>query len=279
MKSISTLRLSSGRTVPVLGQGTWEMAEDETKRAVEIEALRKGLDLGMTLIDTAEMYANGAAEELVAEAIGDRRNEVYLVTKVLPQNATRQGTIEACERSLRRLRTDSIDLYLLHWRGAVPLEETFEAFHALKQAGKILDFGVSNFDVRDMEEALKLSNEVVTDQVLYHLNARGVDYDLLPWCQEHGISIMAYSPFGHDGNMLHNQAVKSIASRHSATPAQVALAWVLRQKGVIAIPKASNPKHVIENRAALELKFTEEDLKELDKAFPPPKRKSVLEII
>ncbi len=281
MKTIRTVGLSSGRSVPVLGQGTWGMAENFNKRSQEIEALRLGLDLGMLLIDIAEMYADGAAEELVGEAVAERRKEAFLVTKVLPQHATYHGTIEACERSLQRLKTDYIDLYLLHWRGAVSLEETFEAFQILKQSGKILDFGVSNFDVGDMEEAIALSesNEIVTDQVLYNLNARGIEWDLLPWCQERKISIMAYTPIGHDGKLLHHPLLKLIANRHSATPIQVALAWVLRQKNVIAIPKASHPEHVMENRAALELKLTDEDLRELDQAFPFPTRKEPLELI
>lgn len=281
MKAIKTVRLSSGKTVPVLGQGTWEMGDDIAKRPQEIEALRTGLDLGMSLIDTAEMYANGGAEEVVSEAIKGRRNETFIVTKVLPQNASRKGTVEACEKSLQRLKTDYIDLYLLHWRGSFPLEETFAAFRSLKKAGKILNYGVSNFDVSDMEEALALveKDEIVTNQVLYNLNSRGIEWDLLPWCQERKISIMAYTPIGSDGKLLNHPTVKQIATRHSATPAQVALAWVLRQRGVITIPKASNPQHVVANRAALDLRLTAEDLKELDQAFPPPSQKIHLEMI
>jgi diketogulonate reductase-like aldo/keto reductase len=283
MEGIRTLPLPTGRTIPVLGQGTWQMGEDPDKREEEIAALRHGVDLGMNLIDTAEMYGDGAAEELIAEAIAGRRDEVFLVSKVYPHNATREGTPRACERSLRRLRTDHVDLYLLHWRGSVPLAETLEAFQSLKAAGKILDFGVSNFDVDDMEEAFALSggDEIVTDQVLYNLEHRGIEWDLLPWCRERGIPIMAYSPIGHSGGekkeLLGNRTVKSIAKRHGVTPAQVLLAWLV-QRDVVAIPKASSPDHVRVNRAALEVKLTEQDFIDLDEAFPPPEEKIPLEM-
>lgn len=278
MAGIKTLPLPSGRLMPVLGQGTWEMGDDPDKRSDEIAALRTGLDLGMSLIDTAEYYTG--AEELIAEALGKRRKEIFLVSKVMPNHATLKGTIDACERSLQRLKTDHLDLYLLHWRGNVPLEETFEAFQTLKLAGKILDFGVSNFDVSDMEEAGNLSggNEIATNQVLYNLTRRGIEWDLIPWCNERRIPIMAYSPIER-GRLIDHPALQLIASKHSATPAQVALAWVLHQKGVVAIPKASHPEHVIENRQALELKLSKDDLKELDQAFPPPARKISLEMI
>jgi diketogulonate reductase-like aldo/keto reductase len=278
--AMRTVRLPSGKSVPALGLGTWEMGEDATKWEEEVEALRTGIDLGMTLIDTAEMYGDGSAEELIAEAVGNRRKEVYLVSKVLPQNASMRGTIAACEASLRRLNTDHLDLYLLHWRGSIPLEETFEAFQLLKQSGKILDYGVSNFDLSDMEEALRIpgGDKIVTNQVLYNLMRRGIEWDLLPWSQENKIPIMAYSPVER-GRLFHNSALKLIAERHGVTPAQVALAWVLRQKGVIAIPKASKPSHVIDNRAALEMKLTVEDFRELDEAFPPPSRKVPLEML
>ena len=275
--------LPSGRPIPVLGQGTWLMGENHRNRGIEIAALRLGLDLGMTLIDTAEMYGEGAAEELIGEAIRGLRAEVFLVSKVYPHNATRQGTIRACERSLRRLRTDYLDCYLLHWRGTVPLIETIEAFQTLRRAGKILDYGVSNFDVDDMEEAFALpgGGEIVTDQVLYNLEHRGIEWDLLPWCQQRGIPVMAYSPIGHSGTekkeLLGNRTVKLIAKRHGATPARVALAWLL-QRDVVAIPKASSPDHVRENRAALDLKLTKRDLMELDEAFPPPEEKIPLEM-
>lgn len=278
---MKTLPLPSGREIPVLGQGTWEMGEDPGKREKEIAALRHGLDVGMNLIDTAEMYGEGAAEELIGEAIAGRRDEVFLVSKVYPHNATRDGAPQACERTLRRLRTDHVDLYLLHWRGSVPLEDTLEAFQLLKAAGKILDFGVSNFDVDDMEEAFALSgDEIVTDQVLYNLEHRGIEWDLLPWCRERGLPIVAYSPIGHSGGekkeLLGNRTVKSIAKRHGATPAQVLLAWLL-QRDVVAIPKASSLNHVRENRAALELELTERDFIDLNEGFPPPQEKIPLE--
>jgi diketogulonate reductase-like aldo/keto reductase len=282
---VRTTLLPSGRPIPVLGQGTWMIGEDPSRHQSEIAALRLGLDLGMTLIDTAEMYGEGAAEELVAEAIADRREEVFLVTKVYPHNATRRGAVEACARSLRRLKTNYIDLYLLHWRGDVPLSETLEAFQQLKEKGRIRDYGVSNFDVDDMEEAsvLRGGDEIATDQVLYNLAHRGIEWDLIPWCRARRIPIMAYSPVGHKSaeqkRMLGHPNIRSIASRHDATPAQVALAWLLRQPDIVAIPKASRPEHVRENRAALEIELTAGDIKELDKAFPPPDRKISLEML
>lgn len=281
MKKIEAIRLSSGKLVPILGQGTWRMAEDSAKRVQEIEAIRTGLDLGMNLIDTAEMYADGRAEELVGEAIKGRRSDAFIVTKVLPGNATLSGTVEACERSLRRLKVDCIDLYLLHWRGAVPLETTFKALIKLKKEGKILSFGVSNFDVSDLEEANPIVQEaeIVANQVFYSLNSRGIEWDLLPWCQKHNTAIMAYSPLGGDGKLLRHPSLKSIASKHGATPVQVALAWVLRQDNLITIPKAGSREHVIENRGALDLRLTEEDLRELDQFFPPPSQKENLAII
>jgi diketogulonate reductase-like aldo/keto reductase len=280
-----TLLLPSGRSIPVLGQGTWRMGEDRAKRPAEIAALCLGLDLGMTLIDTAEMYAEGGAEEVVAEAVAGRRTEVVLVSKVYPHNATRQGAVEACGRSLRRLRTDYLDLYLLHWRGSVPLSETLEAFRSLKQAGKIRDYGISNFDQSDMEEASALpgGEEIATDQVLYNLNHRGIEWDLLPWCRARGIPVMAYSPVGHSPReqkgMFDHPSLKRVASRHSVTPAQVALAWLLREEGIVAIPKASSAAHIRENRAAIELRLIDEDLTELDQAFPPPHRKIPLKVL
>lgn len=285
MKEVRTTLLPSGRTVPVLGQGTYRMGEDPSRRSSEIAALRLGLDLGMTLIDTAEMYGEGGAEEVAGEAIADRRPEVFVVSKVSPHNATRRGAVEACERSLRRLKTDYIDLYLLHWRGDVPLSETLEGFQQLKQTGSIRDYGVSNFDVADMEEAFALpgGDEIVTNQVLYNLKYRGIEWELIPWSREQRMPIMAYSPVGHKSTeqkrMLGHKAVKSIASRHNATPAQVALAWVLREPDIIAIPKASRPEHIRENRAALDIELTARDLEELDQAFPPPDRKIPLEML
>jgi diketogulonate reductase-like aldo/keto reductase len=264
-------RLPSGEAIPSLGQGTWGMAEDARRRKDEVAALRVGFDLGMTLVDTAEMYADGAAEALVGEAITGRRDELFLVSKVLPENATRPGTVDACEHSLRRLGTDHLDLYLLHWRGNVPLEETLDAFAALVDAGKIRYWGVSNFDVVDMIELWGLDGgtKVATDQVLYNLTRRGIEYDLMPWCRNRNIPIMAYSPI-EQGRLLGHSELKSVAARHNATPAQVALAWLLRQDGVVAIPKAANVAHVRENRAALELHLTREDLAALDRAFPAP---------
>lgn len=279
---MSTIRLPSGRSIPRLGQGTWRMGEDPTQRLAEIAALRLGLDLGMSLIDTAEMYGEGGAEEVVGEAITGRRDEVFLVSKVYPHNATRRGAIEACARSLLRLKTDYLDLYLLHWRGAVLLGETLEAFQRLKEVGQIRDYGVSNFDISDMEEAIALpgGDEIVTDQVLYNLRHRGIEWDLLPWCRERRIPIMAYSPIEYSPRqqqgMLDHPRLRLIAARHNATPAQIALAWLLRQEDIIVIPKASRMEHVRENRAALDLKLTEEDLIELDRAFPPPSRKMPL---
>jgi diketogulonate reductase-like aldo/keto reductase len=274
------LRLPSGEAVPVLGQGTWGMAEDRRRRADEIAALRLGLDLGLTLIDTAEMYTDGAAEELAAEAIAGRRDEVFLVSKVLPGNATRRGTVAACERSLRRLRTDRIDLYLLHWRGETPLAETLAAFVELARAGKVRHFGVSNFGLADSQEWFRLAGAAATatNQVLYNLARRGIEYDLLPWCRERCLPIMAYSPV-EQGRLLGNTALKSVAGRRRATAAQLALAWVLRQPGVLAIPKAASPEHVRENRAALELELTTEDLAALDRAFPPPAKPRALEML
>lgn len=277
---IQTARFPSGRVVPVLGQGTWMMGEDGRKRAAEIESLRLGLDLGMTLIDTAEMYGSGRTEELVGEAIQGRREEVFLVSKVMPHNASTKGTIAACEKSLRRLRTDMIDLYLLHWPGSVPLEDTLEGFTRLMDAGKIAAWGVSNFDVDEMEElvALQGGDAVETNQVLYNPSRRGIEWDLLPYCQERQIPIMAYSPV-EQGRLLRHPALAEIARRHGATVAQVALAWVLRQEGMIAILKAGTPAHVRENRAALDLQLTADDLAEIDRTFPPPVRKQRLEIL
>ena len=268
---VRTTRLPSGEAIPSLGQGTWGMAEDARRRKEEVAALRLGIDLGMTLIDTAEMYADGGAEVLVGEAIAGRRDELFLVSKVLPENATKPGTVAACEHSLRRLGTDRLDLYLLHWRGNVPLEETLDAFAALVDAGKIRYWGVSNFDVVDMIELRGLTGgaDVAADQVLYNLTRRGIEYDLMPWCRKRGIPIMAYSPI-EQGRMLGHRALKSVAARHDARPAQVALAWLLRQDGVVAIPKAANVAHVRENHAALALRLTKQDLAALDRAFPAP---------
>ncbi|MES0089633.1 aldo/keto reductase [Mesorhizobium sp. M0030] len=278
--TIRTTTLPSGEAVQVLGQGTWKMGEDSRRRAGEVNALKLGLDLGMTLIDTAEMYASGGAEEVVAEAIAGRRDELFLVSKVLPSNASRTGVARACENSLKRLRTDRIDLYLLHWPGSVPLGETVDAFEALKKAGKIRHWGVSNFDTDEMEELTGLSSgdHVQTNQVLYNLSRRGPEFDLAPWSRQRGIPLMAYSPV-EQGALARNPRLETVAARHNATPAQIALAWVMAQPGVIAIPKASSQEHVRQNFAALDIELTAEDLAELDRAFPPPTRKRGLEMI
>ncbi len=273
-------RLPSGETVPVLGMGTWHLAEDPRRRKTEIAALQLGIDLGMSLIDTAEMYGNGASEQLVGEALTGRRDEVFLVSKVLPNHASRDETIAACEGSLRRLRTDHLDLYLLHWRGPVPLEQTVEAFATLVHAGKITHWGVSNFDVSDMDE-LTLAREggaVTTDQVLYNLAHRGIEWDLLPWCRTRHIPIMAYSPI-QQGRLLAHPVIRRIAVRHDASPAEIALAWVIRQDGVIAIPQAGTPEHVREDRDALDVHLTKEDLRELNEVFSPPTSKQELDVI
>jgi diketogulonate reductase-like aldo/keto reductase len=278
--TVPEVNLPSGETIPVLGQGTWHMAEDPGRRRHEIAALRLGLDLGMTLIDTAEMYADGGAEQLVAEAIQGRRDDVFLVSKVLPHNASQRGTILACQRSLSRIRTDRLDLYLLHWRGDIPLEETLDAFFELRRTGLIRYWGVSNFDTDDMEELVALpgGGDVATNQVLYNLTRRGIEYDLLPWCQQRKIPIMAYSPI-EQGRLLGHPVLDAIAARHQATVAQVALAWVIREDGVMAIPRAGTPEHVRENHDALQVHLTRKDLAELDRAFPPPTKKRPLEMI
>jgi diketogulonate reductase-like aldo/keto reductase len=281
LRMTRTVRLPDGTQVPALGQGTWHMGERRGAARAEADALRLGLDLGMTLIDTAEMYGEGAAEEVVAEAIAGRRDQVFLVSKVYPHNASSAGVPAACARSLRRLRTDRIDLYLLHWRGGVPLEETVAAFEALRAKGQILRWGVSNLDTDDMEELLEAPHgeACATDQVLYNPATRGIEFDLLPWCRQHNMPLMAYSPVGQGGGLLRNRALVEIARRHNATPAQIALAWCLRHPDVIAIPKAVQPDHVRENAAAAEIRLTHEDLAAIDAALPPPKRKQPLGIL
>ena len=279
---IRTIALPDGERIPVLGIGTWNMGEKRQKRADEIAALQTAIDLGMTVVDTAEMYGGGKAEELVAEALGARRSDIFLVSKVMPQHATRRGTISSCEASLRRLKTDRLDMYLLHWRGSVPLEETLEAFQRLQRDGKIRHWGVSNFDADDMEEleglTIRGGSSASTNQVLFNLMRRGIEYDLLSWCQTRGIPVMAYSPL-EQGLLAGHKTLAAIAERLTATPAQVALAWVLQRPGVMAIPKAGDADHVRENRGALELELAPEDLAELDEAFPPPTRKRPLEMI
>ena len=272
------VRLADGTLVPALGQGTWRMGERGDRRA-EATSLRLGLDLGMTLIDTAEMYGEGGAEEVVAEAIAGRRDEVFLVSKVYPHNASRTGLPRALAASLKRLRVERLDLYLLHWRGSVPLAETVEAMERAREAGRIARWGVSNLDVDDLEELGPALADCATDQVLWNLEARGVEFDLLPFCARRGMAVMAYSPIGQGGTLLRHRALAAIAARQGATPAQVALAFVLARPGVIAIPKASDEAHLRQNAAARELRLTEADMAELDAAFPPPRRKRPLEMI
>ena len=276
---MKTISLPDGTPVPVLGQGTWKMGEGEREEKEEVAALRLGIDLGMTLIDTAEMYGDGRAEEVVGQAIAGQRERVFVVTKVYPHNASRKGLPAACERSLRRLGTDVIDLYLLHWRGSVPLAETVAAFEHLREAGKIRAWGVSNFDVDDLEELGEDTGACAANQILYNPEYRGPEYDLLPWCRERRLPIMAYSPVGQGGDLLRHRVIVDIARRHDATPAQVCLAWVLRQQGVLAIPKASDEAHVRANAAALELRLDGEDLQAIDAAFSPPMTKQPLALL
>ncbi len=275
-----TVTLRDGTTVPSLGLGTWRMG-DRADRAREIAALRLGLDLGMTLIDTAEMYGDGAAETLVGEAIAGRREEVFVVTKVLPSNATRDGIPAACGRSLDRLGCQRIDLYLLHWRGGQDLATVVEAFERLREKGDIVRWGVSNFDVDDLEEleSITAADACAANQVLYNPQARGIEFDLLAWSRARGVAVMAYSPVGQGGQLLQHRALVEVARRHDATPATVAIAWSLRQPGVISIPKAADLGHVRENASARDLVLTDEDLTVLDRAFPVPGRKQALRML
>ena len=262
--------------MPRLSQGTWRMGEGRVPRQQEVAALQLGLDLGMSMIDTAEMYGDGAAEEVVADAIEGRRDRVFLVSKVYPHNATRAGVAAACARSLRRLRTDCLDLYLLHWPGSVPIAETVAGFEALRIAGHIRAWGVSNFDVDEMQG---LPAGCATDQVLYNAATRGIEFDLLPWSRQHGMPIMAYSPVGQGGALLRSPALADVARRLGATTAQVALAWTLAQPGVVAIPKAGTPEHVRQNAAAAALRLDDAEMAVIDAAFPPPSRKEALAIL
>jgi len=273
--------LPDGAHIPVLGQGTWMVGDHGADRREEIAALQAGIDRGMTLIDTAEMYGDGASEELVGEAIAGRRDELFIVSKVLPSNASRSGTMRACEASLRRLGIDCLDLYLLHWRGRVPLAETVKAFEALKRAGKIRRWGVSNFDTDDMEELAAVADDraCAVNQVLYNPEHRGIEFDLMPWQRKRGIPVMAYSPLGQAGRLLRSPALAEVAGRHDATPAQIALAWALRDGDVIAIPKAGSRRHAEENAQAADIALTPEDLAAIDTAFPPPRRKAPLAMI
>ncbi len=272
--------LPDGTHVPALGQGTWHMGEHRGAAKAEIAALKLGIELGMTLIDTAEMYGNGGAEEVVAEASAGQRDNLFIVSKVYPHNASRDGVPDACERSLKRLRTDRIDLYLLHWRGSHPLAETVEAFEKLRAAGKIRYWGVSNFDTSDMQGLVRLPHgaDCATNQVLYHIGSRGIEFDLLSWCAGHRMPVMAYSPVGQGGSLLRSKALGAVAKRHDATPAQIAIAWTMRHANVISIPKASEPSHVRQNAAAGAISLTQADLAEIDAAHPPPSRKQSLDI-
>jgi diketogulonate reductase-like aldo/keto reductase len=272
--------LPSGETVPALGQGTWRMAETASRRKQEIEALRLGVELGMTLVDTAEMYGEGAAEELIAEALAGERARLFLVSKVYPHNASRQGVVAACERSLRRLKTDWLDLYLLHWRGSVPLEETVAGFEELRRSGKVRHWGVSNFDTDDMEELLQVrgGENCAANQVLYNVTRRGPEFDLIPWMTKHRMPLMAYSPI-EQGRLPRGGVLQRIGQKYGASPFQIALAWLLQKPDVIAIPKASSPDHVRDNHRALEIRLGPEDLDAIDAEFAPPRRKRPLEMI
>jgi len=284
---MKTVALPDGERVPALGQGSWHMGENPRADKDEVAALRLGIELGMTLIDTAEMYGEGGAEKVVADAIEDQRDRVFVVTKVYPHNASRTELPKACERSLKRLRIDVIDLYLLHWReSSTQLAETVEAFEKLRTAGKIKRWGVSNFDVDDMEELWSIENgaNCAANQVLYNLENREIESGLLPFLDQRSTKnyqpvVMAYSPVGHGRGLLESATLKKIAKRHDATTSQIALAWVLRQPRVIAIPKASKEKHVRDNARSIEIKLTNEDLADLDREFPPPKSKRPLPML
>jgi len=278
--SMPVVRLADGTTVAALGLGTWRMGETARRRALEIAALRAGIDAGMTLVDTAEMYGDGGAEEVLGEAMDGRRDQVFVVSKVYPHNAGARSAVAACERSLRRLRTDRLDLYLLHWRGRVPLAETVAAFERLRRDGKIVRWGVSNFDAADIDELLALPDggNCAVNQVLYHVGERGIEWSLLPLCRRRSIRVMAYAPVG-EGALLRNTALMRIANAAGITPAQLALAWLLRHDDVIGIPQTSNVAHVLENRAATAITLSPATLAEIDAAFPPPKSASRLAVI
>jgi diketogulonate reductase-like aldo/keto reductase len=278
--SVPYVMLPSGATMPALGMGTWRMGESGRDRTRDVAALREGLDLGMALIDTAEMYADGGAEKVVGEAIAGRRDQVYLVSKVYPHRASRRGVVAACERSLARLKTDRLDLYLLHWRGDIALSETVAGFEQLRVDGRIRAWGVSNFDRNDMEELFALPGgaHCSANQVLYHLDCRGIEWDLLPLCRRHGIAVMAYSPLD-EGRLLRNRRLAALAERAGVTPAQVALAWLIAQPNVAVIPKASDPAHVHNNHHALAVNLSPGILAEINRVFPPPSRAAPLKMI
>jgi diketogulonate reductase-like aldo/keto reductase len=279
---MKTVSFPDGAKVPALGQGTWRMGEGKSAHKEEVEAVRLGIELGMTLIDTAEMYGDGGAEEVVAEAIAGQRDRVFLVTKVYPYNASRSKMPEACQRSLKRLRVDVIDLYLVHWRQkSPPLAETVEAFEKLRSAGKIKRWGVSNFDVKDMKElfAIAKGSNCAANQVLYNLEHRGIEVELVPWCRKNNVPIMAYSPLGHGRGFVTNRTLTKVAQRHNATAAQIALAWLLRQTNLITIPKASNLTHVRENARSTDIELTKVDLEDLEHEFPAPRSKPPLAML
>jgi diketogulonate reductase-like aldo/keto reductase len=275
---------ASGRQVAAVGQGSWRIEAGEAAAATA--ALQRGLDLGLTHIDTAEMYGSGESERLIAAAVGGRRDQVYLVSKVLPSNASKRGTIKACDRSLANLNTDRLDCYLLHWRGSYPLEETIDAFQTLKRDGKILAWGVSNFDVADLEELAAISGAGLPacNQVLYHLKERAIEHAVLPWCREHGVALVAYTPFGtspaiYTGETAQGRALQQVAAAHGATPRQVALAFLLRNPEVFVIPKASTMAHVTDNAGATALTLSDAELALLDSAFPRGKPRRDLPMI
>ncbi|GIL38951.1 aldo/keto reductase [Roseiterribacter gracilis] len=280
MKPVPTISLPDGTHIPALGQGTWKMGERAADRAREVAALQHGIDLGLTLIDTAEMYGEGGAEKIVGEAIRGQRDKIFLVSKVYPHNASKSGVVAACERSLQRLGVEQIDLYLLHWRGAPKLADTLAGFETLRDQGKIARWGVSNFDLDDMEElaALPGGDACATNQVLYNLSRRGIEFDLLPWCAQRRIPTMAYSPIDQ-GALAKSRKLQALAKERGATPSQIALAWLAAQPHVISIPKAVERAHIDDNRRALEIKLTSDELAALDGEFPPPKRKSPLAMI
>ncbi|MBV9618111.1 MAG: aldo/keto reductase [Verrucomicrobia bacterium] len=279
---MKTVSFADGAKVPALGQGTWRMGESKSAHKEEVEAVRLGIELGMTLIDTAEMYGDGGAEEVVGEAIAGRRDRVFVVTKVYPYNASRTKMPEACERSLKRLRIDVIDLYLIHWRlKSSPLAETVEAFEKLRFAGKIKRWGVSNFDAGDMKELFAIAKgpNCAANQVLYNLEHRGIEVDLVPWCRKNNVPIMAYSPLGHGHGFLTDPTLAKVAQRHNVTAAQVALAWLFRQPNTIVIPKASNLTHVRDNARSIDVELTKADLGDLERRFPAPRSKQPLAMI
>lgn len=273
------VRLADGTELPALGQGTWRMGEDPARRRQEVASLREGIERGLRVVDTAEMYAEGESERVVAEAIAGLRDQVFLVSKFYPHNATRRGLPQACARSLQRLKVEHLDLYLLHWRGGVPLAETVEALERLRAEGRIARWGVSNLDVEDLEELGPALADCATDQVLLNLEHRGAGFDLLPFCQRRGMPLMAYSPVGQGGRLLAHVGLGRLAAARGATRAQMALAWLLAQEGVMPIPKSADAVHLRENAAAAEMVLTAEELAALDTLFPPPTRKRPLAII